>query len=388
MTPISLVLITDTYPPVIGGSEVEAQRVAAGLRARGHQVEVWTSGGSPMPELWEWVDPAGVPVRILTRRSRGFWKYVLFGLQVAWQLFRRRDDYQLVYFLMQGFHLAAGLPVARLLGKPIVMKFGGSGVIPLMQRSRLGRLELHWLNRWAERLMILNEGMMQEALAYGFQREQMLWMPNPVDTEAFRNGAPEEIDALRARFGLPAGLPVAVYVGRLSPEKGLRWLLEGFGHASKDVPEAVLLLVGDGPLRKELEEKAVALGLSPSQIRFAGRVPVAEVALWLRASDVFCLVSPSEGFSCALAEAMAAGLSSVVSDIPANAQLVDSGAHGLAIPVGNTVEIGKALARLFQDRPLRERMGEAARRRICDNYSLVQVVQLYEDLFAEILRKR
>ena len=86
----------------------------------------------------------------------------------------------------------------------------------------------------------------------------------------------------------------------------------------------MLVLVGDGVQRAELETLAQALHLGPRQIRFVGRVNITEVPLWLRSSDVFALTSPSEGFSCALLEAMAAGLPPVVTDIPANQQLVEN----------------------------------------------------------------
>ena len=92
-----------------------------------------------------WIDPAGVPVRIFARRSSGRRRDYAFAFGVAWTLFRERRNYQLVYFLMQGVHLAAGLPVARWLGKPIVMKISGSGIATMMRASWLGRLELRWL---------------------------------------------------------------------------------------------------------------------------------------------------------------------------------------------------------------------------------------------------
>jgi hypothetical protein len=70
-------------------------------------------------------------------------------------LFRERHRYQIVHFLMQGLHLAAGLPVARWLDKPIVMKVSGSGIITAMRQSRLGRLELRYLRKWARRASLL-----------------------------------------------------------------------------------------------------------------------------------------------------------------------------------------------------------------------------------------
>src|ERR1039457_901572 len=119
---VSLLLISNSYPPVLGGSEIEAQRVCAALLRRGHRVTVVCAGGPPMPDVADWVDPAGVPVCIFARRGTGRRKDYTFALAVAWILFKERRHYQLVYFLMQGMHLATGLPVARWLGKPIVMK--------------------------------------------------------------------------------------------------------------------------------------------------------------------------------------------------------------------------------------------------------------------------
>jgi glycosyltransferase involved in cell wall biosynthesis len=309
-----------------------------------------------------------------------------FAGEVAWAVWHGRRNYDIVYFLMQGLHLASGLLAARAANKPIIMKVGGSGVIPLMQRSRAGRAELEWLRRWAARLMVLNPGMIEEAVAHGFPRERITWMPNPVDTGEFRPGEHDEVAAWRRNHDLPMEAQVAAYVGRLSPEKGLPAMLHGFAHAARTAKAAMLLLVGDGAQRPELEALSRELQLTPRQIRFIGRVDVTEVPFWLRASDVFLLTSPSEGFSCALAEAMASALPSVVSDIPANVQLVEDGVHGLTIPPGQATAIGEALIRLFGDASLRVRMGHAARQRVVDNYSTNRVVDRYEEMFAEVLR--
>jgi glycosyltransferase involved in cell wall biosynthesis len=386
--PVSVLLICDSYPPVIGGSEIEAQRVSSALIKRGHRVQVLCAGGPPMPPVRDWVDPAGVPVRILTRRSRGRAKDFVFALEVAGAIWSGRRRYDVVYFLMQGLHLAAGLPVAHWLGKPIVMKFGGSGVIPLMRRSRAGRVELEWLRRWAARLMVLNEGMIEEGIADGFQRQQFTWMPNPVDVSEFRPAQPGETAAWRAQHGIPLQGCVTIYVGRLSPEKGLPGLLRGFALTARSSPDAMLVLVGDGPQRAELEALAGQLQLGPDRIRFIGRVNSTEVPFWLRSSDVFALTSPSEGFSCALLEAMAVGLASVVSDIPANRQLIDPGIHGLTVPFGDESSIGEALLQLSSDPTARKRMGEAARNRAIDNYSTSRVVECYETLLSEVLASK
>src|SRR5258705_11691939 len=139
---ISLLLISHSYPPVIGGSEIEAQRVCGALISRGHRVQVVCAGGDPMPRQRDWVDPKGIPVRIYARRWKGALKDIVFALQVAGMLIRERREYQLVYFLMQGLHLAVGLPVSKVLQKPILMKISSSIIIPELRKSISGRLEL------------------------------------------------------------------------------------------------------------------------------------------------------------------------------------------------------------------------------------------------------
>jgi glycosyltransferase involved in cell wall biosynthesis len=383
-----VLLIIDSYPPVLGGSEIEAQRVSAGLIRRGHKVQVICAGGLPMPPVRKWIDPEGVPVRILTRRSRGRWRDAVFAARVAWAIWRERNRYDIVYFLMQGLHLAAGLPIARVLRKPMVMKIGGSTVIPLMRQSRAGRWELNWLQQWKIPVMVLNEGMIDEALADGFTRDQLVWMPNPVDVDVFRPARAEEAAEWRAHHNIPLEANVAIYVGRLSSEKGLHPLLRGFSVAAREVPDAILVLLGDGALRPELEKLARDLSLTPQQIRFAGRVPIEEVPRWLRASDVYALTSPSEGFSCALLEAMSVGLPSVVSAIPANLQLIDDGVHGITVTWDDERALRAAFLRLFGNRELRKRMGKTARERVVKNYATDQVLDRYETLFSDLMRRR
>jgi glycosyltransferase involved in cell wall biosynthesis len=381
-----VVLVSYSYPPVLGGSEIEAQRVCAGLRRRGYRIQVLCAAMPPMPDAAEFIDPGGVPVRIFGHGSVPPKLDRRFATGVARTLWKSRRDYDLVYFLMQGLHLATGLPVARFARKPVVMKFSGSSLITAMRDSFIGRMELRWLRDWVPRIMILNSGMEQEALSAGLRKEQLMWMPNPVDTDEFAPCASSSRQALRAQFGIAADAPVVIYVGRLAPEKELGSLLGGFAVAYKARPDAVLVLVGDGPERAAVEKRAAELGIAGA-VRLAGQVPIPEVCLRLQAADVFALVSSNEGFPCSLTEAMSAGLPSVVSDIPANLQLIDYGVHGLHARMKDESSIGDALTRLFAGDALRVRMGAAARQRVIENYSMDKVLDRYESLFAEVVRR-
>ncbi len=377
----SCLLICFTYPPVLGGSEIEAQRVCRVLRERGHRVLVLCGAHPEMPDACDWVDPYGTPVRILGRGRSGPWLDRAFALAVVAELWRLRGHIDVVYFLMQGLHLATGLPLCRLLGLPVVMKISGSGIIEFMQRSFLGRLELKWLNRWARRVMVLNAGIEQEAVQAGIDKRKLFWMPNPVHVEEFAPATEAVRRQLRLDFDLAVEVPVLVYVGRLAPEKELRSLLEAFALLRETSPEAQLVLVGDGPERAMLEGEAGRLGLREA-VRFAGRQPMDRVRQYLKLADVFVLVSRLEGFPCSLIEAMSTGLASVVSRIPANRQLVEDGVHGWSGAVGDANELAAAMRRLIENPESREKMGQAARQRILDHYSAEKIAERYEELFA------
>jgi len=376
----SLMVICSSYPPVLGGTEVEVQRVCAALLERGYRVEVLCRGGAPMPPARQWVDGEGVPVRMFGGRWPSAIRDYAYAVGVAWTLWRRRRTYQIAYFVMGGVQLALALPVARLARKRIFMKFSGSNTVAPLTASALGRFELRALRRWAEQVLVLNPGMMEEAQAAGFPRSQLGWMPNPVDVELFAPVGGDSKMELRRRLGVAPEAFLILYVGRLAPEKRLPLLMEAFAGMRRGRPAASLALVGDGPLRRELERLAARLGID-GEVRFAGAVPSSGVREWLGAADVFTLVSSLEGFPCSLAEAMAAGLPAVVSDIPGNTQLVRDGVEGLVARAADPASIGEALAALAADPEKRRALGAAARGLILREYSTEKVTDRYERLF-------
>jgi glycosyltransferase involved in cell wall biosynthesis len=301
-------------------------------------------------------------------------------------MIRDRRKYQLVYFLMQGFQLVTGLPASALLSRPAVMKISGSNLIPFLKDSWVGRLELRFLKRYAKRIMILNAGMVVEAVEAGFNKDLLLWMPNPVDIAQFAPLDVPERAALRQKVSLAADTPMVIFVGRLAPEKQLHSLLDAFVSVVRRLPQAVLVLAGDGPDREALEARCRG-NMLHANVRFLGRLSETQVRDWLCVADVFALVSSQEGFPVSLIEAMATGLPSVVSDIPANTQLIDSGVHGAVVPVGDAARIADSLIQLLADPQMRSRMSLQARSRVVENYSTEKVIDRYETLFAEVLSK-
>lgn len=379
----SVLLVCRSYPPIIGGSEIEAQRICTALHKRGHDVEVVCCGGGPMPPARRWTDPSGVPVQQygLGNGRAADCAYTLGVIRTILAGSRRFD---VVYFLMPGLHLAAALPVARLLGRKIIMKFSGSNEVRKLLSSRIGRFELAVLRRWADRIMVLNPGMREEAAEAALPADRIVWMPNPVDTDEFAPVNPVERESIRQELGLPLHVPLAVFSGRLAPEKELPSIVAGFAHAARTLPEAMLLIVGDGPMRRILEEQTRGLGIS-ERVVFAGMLEPAEVKRRLQAADVFVLASSLEGLPVSLIEAMSISLPSVVSNIPAMLQVITPGRHGLVTPLRDEVAIGAALLELFLDSSRRAQMGAAARALAMERFSTKTVVARYEAMFAELL---
>lgn len=376
----SFVLVCHSYPPVIGGSEIEAQRVCAALAAQGHSAQVLCCAGGPMPP-GQWEDAYGTLVECFGGAGRlGVYAYVL---GVLWRLWRKRQKHQIVYFLMPGLQVCLGVPWAALLGKKVIMKFSGSNEVRKLLDSPVGRLELRLLAQHASRILLLNPGMFREAAEAGLPKSLLSWMPNPVDMQAFAPANPADKLALRREMGLEPEAWITLYVGRLAPEKQLPVLLEAFARVAAESRTAHLVLAGDGPERNALTQKAVALGLD-KRVSWVGACPPERVPRWLRVSDAFALLSALEGFPVALLEAMAAALPAVASDIPANRQLIEDTQTGLLVPPGDVPAAAEALLRLLKTPETSRHMGAQARASVADKYSTERIAARYEALFTEI----
>ncbi len=175
--------------------------------------------------------------------------------------------------------------------------------------------------------------------------------------------------------------PTVVCVAKFRPEKGHRVLVAAFDLVRQQLPAARLRLVGDGELEPELRAEVAARGLGDS-VEFTGAVP--QVWPVLATAHVFVLPSLSEAFGIAAAEAMAAGLPVVASDVGGLPELVTPGVTGELFPPGDHEVLARHLIRLLTSSDLRERMGAAARE-AARAHSMEQSVSRYVALYDEML---
>jgi colanic acid/amylovoran biosynthesis glycosyltransferase len=164
-----------------------------------------------------------------------------------------------------------------------------------------------------------------------------------------------------------------LYTGRLSAAKGLPILFEALGQVVSQHPDLVLTLVGDGPDRKTLETLAADLQLSP-YLKFVGYQSQDAVCQYLHNSDIFVLPSFSEGLPVALMEALAAGVPVVTTAIAGISELVENGINGYLVPPGTVEPLKKRLIQLLEDADLRQRMGQAGRMTVEQEFNLAHEV--------------
>jgi glycosyltransferase involved in cell wall biosynthesis len=172
-------------------------------------------------------------------------------------------------------------------------------------------------------------------------------------------------------------------VGRLDPVKDHVALIRAFVEGVRD-DRAVLVIVGDGPMRGELQRTVAELGAG-ARVRLAGeRDDVPQV---LRAFDLFVLPSVGEGISNAILEAMATGLPVVATRVGGNPELVADGVTGRLIERRSPAALSEAIATYLADPALMRRHGEAARERALCEFSLPRMLAGYADLYRRSLAR-
>jgi glycosyltransferase involved in cell wall biosynthesis len=193
------------------------------------------------------------------------------------------------------------------------------------------------------------------------QREQGLRrplqvIPTGVDVESFQGGDP---GFAREELGLGLDEPILLYMGRLAREKSLEFLLEVLARARQTDPRLRLLLVGDGPHRPELQQRAEALGLQEAAV-FLGYRGRGDLKHYLAASTLFVFASQTETQGLVLLEAQSAGLPVLAVRASGCTEAVASGRSGLLVEPGDLSAFTETLLRLVTDGVLRSHLAEGA----------------------------
>ena len=345
-----------------GGQEIRVLSESQGLMRRGHEVQLLCPAQARIhSEAARWGVPV-VSLPIAHKRPGGV-------MALYRWLKANRCDVLSTHSSTDSWLSALAL---GLLGRPVPMVRTRhiSAPVPLNAPTR-------WLyTAAAERIVTTGEALKQELVQRnGFPAERIDSVPTGVDAKRYRPG---DRAAVRAALKLPQDRLIVGIVATLRSWKGHRFLVDA-------LPDnAMLVIVGDGPVRQPLEAQVDRNGIRARTL-FAGNQ--ADVVPWLQAFDVFALPSyANEGVPQALSQAMLAGLPCVTTSVGSIGELARHEETALVVPAQDSTSLRSALQRLLADEPLRKRLGEAARHHAMANFSYEVMLDKMERIYAQVRR--
>jgi L-malate glycosyltransferase len=362
--PISLFLMINTFET--GGSERQFTLLAQNIGAPAFQLHLGcVSHRGPLAEHF-----GDVPEFPLGGSLFG-WK----SLRTRFNLSRHLRHHRVQ--VAHAFDFYANLtliPAARFARVPVVIgshRQLGDLMTPAQFRAQ------HAAFRWCDAIVCNSQAAADRLIATGLAPDKIAVIGNALPAEAFAAASA----ALPKRPGVVRVGMVARMNHRYKNHSGF---LRIAAQVHERMPQAEFVLVGDGPLRRELENEASRLGLGASAIFLGDRQDMPAV---LASLDVAVLTSDSESLSNVILEAMAAGLPVVAFSVGGNSEAVN-GQRGALVGAGNENAFANAIHRLLSDAHLREHQGNNARRFVEENFSLDRVRPRYEALYLTLLKKK
>ncbi len=366
------------YPDVIGGAEIFAFKLAMQLNKLGHDVSIVAKKGKKFHTCkksglsfysFEDINITGI------RSLSGY-------LQISRILALIKPDVSLA--IMYDSAIPCYL-YGKFFRRKIVVALAGhdfrliSGVLQKGNDSR-GTSEdtIKYLIRFGFRILkkslnflVINKEMYRDLLKLGIAEDRIHLIYNFIDDEFFK------INNLNSKDS-----PSLVFCGRFVQAKRLDILIEAFGVVQKKIPNARLILVGDGAERSKLNNIVQSLNLSP-YVKITGYVKNSQVADFLSKASIFISSSSFEGTPNTLLEAMAAGLPIVATKVGGIPDIITDGENGLLVQPCDVDSLAKAILRLLGDKAMAEKLGFNARIK-ADTFRTEEVMRKYIRLFDDL----
>ena len=374
--PKRILMVIMAYHPITGGAERQAKKLAEELVKIGCQVDVLTMRKNGLKHC-ETINGVNV-------FRTGFLKRKILQYSSVFGMYRfilkNRSKYDVVH-IHQGLLAAfAATLAANKIGLPSIIKIGNSGYkfdLELLRKK-------YWLGSWFVKSVIRNctkfiaitPQIKDEMLKYGILEDRVEYIPNGVKIPKFIKKLEN-----RQQLGFVDEEVIGICVGRLMETKNHTFLLNLI--ASTDLGNVKILLLGEGPLQSEIRSIISDLDLG-GKVELKGNVD--NIEDYLQAADFFILPSKTEGLSNALIEAMAYQLPVLVSDIPGNCHVVGSDNHsGYLCSLSKIQDWRRCLFEIVRDDNLRSQMGQSAKNRVEDKFSLPTIIKEYLMLYDRLI---
>lgn len=270
-----------------------------------------------------------------------------------------------------------GLLLRRKLGLKLISTV--HGYIENTTKLRLYRKIDHALLRGYHRVVVVSPKLYDQCLAAGIDQSRMTYIPNGIEADQYQRGA--SIRDSRDALGLPQNASIIGLAGRLSPEKQIDKLITVFPQVCQRVPDAHLVIIGDGPERPALEQQVEQLGLTDRVHLVGWQNPLTP---WYQAMDVLALTSSTEGLPNVLLEAMALGVPVAATAVGAIADLLDGGRCGRLL-TQDSASWAAPLTELLTDSTMRTELATVARQRVENEFSFTRRMDRMMAQYDELL---
>lgn len=347
LPPLRICFVSDDFHPARTGAGMVAQREALELSRRGHTVSVITTRrwGEPKEESWQ-----GLRIH-RTGTAKVFGYHLAFPRRRTLRRILEAGDFDIIhshylgYLMMTALDAASGLPARRIYSYHMPVELLTQAVPMKPFRRTIGRLHVNYCSRF-DLILAPSTKMIERIAAHGITARTE-YLSNPIGFTDIAE--PRELECQDAF--------TVLFVGRLSPEKNLPYLLKAFAGVARREPSAALSIVGDGPERSKLVRLAHELGVQ-NRAKFHGHVRNDLLEPHYSAARVFVLPSLTEVQPLVALEAMRFGKPVIVTDrIAAARELIDDGMNGFVVDADSPEDLCARMLQLSRAPRLARAMG-------------------------------
>ena len=297
----------------------------------------------------------------------------------------RRGDYAIVHTHSSKAGIL-GRWAAKLAGTPVIVHTVHGWGHHDRQHPVVRRIYI-WLEKLTlpitDKLIVVSPLNIEKGLADGIGRpEDYVVIRSGIELDRF--GHPQRPrNQTRTDWGIPVNAPVVGTVTRLSAQKAPLDFVTAATLVLEQHPDAYFMMVGDGPLRGDVEALAQELGIADRLVLTGLRRDIPEL---MAAFDLFTLSSLWEGLPRVLPQAMATGLPIVATAVDGSSEMIEQGVNGLLTPPGEPDRLADAISSLLGDRERMSQMGALNRERV-EAFSATRMVDQIAALYVELLKK-
>ncbi len=384
-------MVISQFNPIVGGAEKQAKLLAQTLVKKGINLSIatgWWKFRTPHKEMIDGIEIV---------RNFSCWR--MFGIKglrplgvlaymvsLAIHLLIHRNEYDVIHVHQVLYPAFISTFIGkRILKKVVLAKMGCSGLtsdIKNIKRFPLGGLQLRYLIKKIDCLVVVNHEGIEEFRALGYPLSKIQHIPNGVESPWDGKTGYDKVHYV-------------ISTVRLDHQKGIDILLNAWRKVAVHENNLKLLIIGKGPGDSKFKNLSQSLGISDS-VEFIGEVPDAED--YLEKSDIFVLASRAEGMSNALLEAMSHGLACIATNIGGNSELmgieprskIPSGGfvasrNGLVVSPEDVDGVANAILFLVRNKKEREIHGRNARMSVQENYSIDLIAEKYVHLYRQLI---